>query len=349
VGISSEVHEYVKDQVVKLLEDYLKDYFDKEINWVRLKLVDAIKKATGDDAYTHKMAGLAALSHPPRLRHEKFKSVEALVSTVGNLKFVTTSLSIVGDSLRRMLIIGQGDGRLASRVQQLYFFLLEFVCEGLFLPATQACTALLLQKAGARASNSTLPSMDFLSILGTIFSSLDRMKSFFNTEFVKILSTVPNALPICRESRKRSVKAIENGARDSLHAFSISIIAHIEKQLTSLQSKYDYYPKALDMGLNRSQISLGVTLACSNACKSLSQVFAAVKACAGSLDRLNFVELFIKPLGQQFIGVLITHIKKMVISREGAANLLRDMDEYCNVSSAYVVTVAMPCVKCDTR
>lgn len=116
-AISLDIHEYIKDQVANLLSDYLKNYFEKELNWARLKLSDEIKKATKDDAYVQKTPGLAALSRPPHIRQEKFKSIEQIVTAVGNNKFVVTSLSVVRDALNRMLIIGQGDSRLAQKVR----------------------------------------------------------------------------------------------------------------------------------------------------------------------------------------------------------------------------------------
>lgn len=54
-AISEEITEYLRDQVTRLLEDYQKDYFDRELNYLRLRLVDAIGKATKETACTHKV------------------------------------------------------------------------------------------------------------------------------------------------------------------------------------------------------------------------------------------------------------------------------------------------------
>lgn len=116
-AISQEIHEYIKDQVANLLEEYLKTYFEKEMNWTRLKLSDEIKKATKDEACVQKVPGLAALSRPPRIRQEKFKSIDQIVTTIGNERFVSLSLSVIRDSLNRMLVIGQGDSRLSQKVE----------------------------------------------------------------------------------------------------------------------------------------------------------------------------------------------------------------------------------------
>lgn len=246
----------------------------------------------------------------------------------------------MSDVLNRMLVIGQSDARLPARVQQLFFFLLEFISEGLFVPCAHACTTLLLQNAAARPSSTVLPPMEFLSILGTIFVSLGKVKELFNNEFLRVLSAVPNAIPVCTESRKRAGKSIEDAARDALYAWSLAIVAHLEKQLANLQSKYDFCPKSdiggvnININIGRSAATSGITMACTHTSRSLRQVFDAVKSNASMLDRLNLADLFWRPFGQQFMGVLISHIRKTVVSREGASTLLRDIDEYCNVSLA---------------
>lgn len=201
----------------------------------------------------------------------------------------------------------------------------------MFIPLCQACVAMLLQKTGMRASSNSLPPMDLLSFLGALCDGIEKIKAFFNDEFTKILNNTPNAIPVCRESRKRSVRAMETSAREALHAFSMAVMAHIEKQLSSLQSRYDYCPKSADSSILRSQLPSSVSIACSNTCKSLLAVFTSVKQHTKRLWRLNLPDLFIKPLCQQFMGVLITHIKKSTISNNGAVNLIRDIDEYYSV------------------
>ena len=98
------------------MEDYLKDYFEREIKYVRLKLIDVITRATGDAASTHKTPGLAALSLPPILRFEKLKSMSQIIETVGNVKFIGALVSVIRDTLARMLVIAQGDPRLPTKV-----------------------------------------------------------------------------------------------------------------------------------------------------------------------------------------------------------------------------------------
>ena len=50
------------------------------------------------------------------------------------------------------------------------------------------------------------------------------------------------------------------------------------------------------------------------------------------IQSFDMINLFWKPLGQQFIGILISHIRKYKISIEGGKLLLRDLEEYQNVS-----------------
>ena len=48
---------------------------------------------------------------------------------------------------------------------------------------------------------------------------------------------------VCNESRKRAVRLVETGAKEALQAFALAVVAHVDKLLTNLLSKYDYAPK----------------------------------------------------------------------------------------------------------
>jgi hypothetical protein len=54
---------------------------------------------------------------------------------------------------------------------------------------------------------------------------------------------------------------------------------------------------------------------------------------------VNTAEIFWKPLGRQFVAVLIAHIKRHKVSDEGSFVLVRDMDEY------HKVFVTMDCME----
>lgn len=132
------------------------------------------------------------------------------------------------------------------------------------------------------------------------------------------------------------MRLIEGAVRDALHAWTLAVVAHLEKQLSSLQSKYDFCPKndVSSIAVGRQLLApTGPSIACASVCKSVLQVFTALKDYSAQLERLNLQELFWKPLGQQFAGMLISHIKKLVVNREGSAQLLRDIAEYSKVRS----------------
>ena len=58
----------------------------------------------------------------------------------------------------------------------------------------------------------------------------------------------------------------------------------------------------------------------------------SVRFYQADLVGLDLLDTFWKPIGQQFIGTLISHLKKQKITTEGAKILAKDIDEYYNVS-----------------
>ena len=145
---------------------------------------------------------------------------------------------------------------------------------------------------------------------------------------------MPNAVEVCKENRKRAFKSLENSVRVSIFAWSMCIIVHIEKMLFTLQSKYDFAPSATSHGSsanNASKHAASCTVACDAVCKELLMVANTVHACEKAIKGLDLMRLFWRPFGQQFIGLLVSHIRRQRVTEEGADMLLNDLNEYINV------------------
>jgi hypothetical protein len=61
---------------------------------------------------------------------------------------------------------------------------------------------------------------------------------------------------------------------------------------------------------------------------------------------LNMKDNFWRPLGQQLMGIIITHIRKQRITQDGAKVLLRDLDEFLNLTAAMGITEIVDMVVC---
>jgi hypothetical protein len=57
-----------------------------------------------------------------------------------------------------------------------------------------------------------------------------------------------------------------------------------------------------------------------------------VRAYEPKLLGLDMVKVFWRPLGQQVVGVLISHLRKQKITPEGCKFVNRDIKEYSRVS-----------------
>lgn len=135
--------------------------------------------------------------------------------------------------------------------------------------------------------------------------------------------------------------------RVSIFAWSLCIFVHIEKLLFTLQSKYDYAPSAVSLSAaeerhgQRYIARSGCTTACNAVCKELLVVANTVHAYEKSIHGLDLMSLFWRPVGQQFVGVIVSHIRRQRVTEEGAPVLLSDLNEYLNVRQLFFIPLRM--------
>ena len=319
---------------------YITDYFEKEITQVKFKFSIVLMKAV--DNNKDYLTPISVLTSFPKLRAEKMKTIDIISKTIANPQLINSIFSIVTDSIVRMETIGKDDKKLPTKAKELFMLLLTFLVDGLFFPSMITSRTLLLKLAGAKPSSSALPPMEFLKILATIYSGVKRLKDFFEESFVRPLSTHPNLLLLCKETRRNALIELEVSTRESLHAWTLAVALHYEKVLQSVQSKYDYNPPVDPMaGIAITALTgTGKTKSTnpSNACTTLKNemgtISDAIIQYKDDLVGLNLIDAFWRPLGRQFIGGLIVHLKKQKISIEGSKVLLRDIEEYCHMTAS---------------
>jgi hypothetical protein len=189
---------------------------------------------------------------------------------------------------------------------------------------------------------STLPPMEFLSALSCLYGAVDKLKSHFEDIFARPLKDSPNILSLCRESKRLALKRLEVVARESMHAWITCVNVHIGKMLSNIQSKYDYSPKESPKG------EVLASPACDNACKALLTVANTVRVYQDSLavTGMNLIETFWQPFGSQFIGILISHYKKLKITQDGSLKLFKDLDEYCYILAVFEAPETIDMIIC---
>jgi hypothetical protein len=230
---------------------------------------DSLKRAVEDPAMITQM--LVVTQPLPKLRAEKFKSIESIVKAVGNKKYVDSLFAISTDSMLRMESIGRDDKRLPVKAKELYLLLQEFLVDCLFTPWTNACTTMLLKTAALKPQQSQLPPLEFMAALATLHSGAAKMRQHFDDIYLRPLSSQPNSIVICKESRRVVLRNLEIAARESLQAWTMCVVAHVDKTLQSLQGKYDYAPS------KTTKISNEATAACNTVCKALLIVANSVR------------------------------------------------------------------------
>ena len=167
------------------------------------------------------------------------------------------------------------------------------------------------------------------------------------------LRNAPNMMTACKEITRKSICKIEHAAIANLKNWTRQISLHTSTLLSSLQSKYDYAPKntirhsvsgrlgsifsanstkTQETRIEKSSISR--TIACGQVYESLSSVCLYVDKIQRKLLPQDFdlMENFWKPLGEEWIGNLVTHIRKQKVNEIGVHILLRDLEDYLRIS-----------------
>ncbi len=337
----NEIKLFLDEQVSSVIGTYITDYFDKELTLVKFEFSDSLKKAVGNDASY--ITAVSVLSSQPRLKAEKFKTINELVSKVANMQYINSVFMITTESIIRMERIGRDDKRLAVKAKELYLLEIEFLVDGLFIPWSTSIVNLLLKCASTSANKSTLPPLEFLQSLSALFLGINKIKSHFDDIYIVPLTLQPQLIVICKEARTAAFKRLDKVMKESIFAWSMCVGIHLEKTLTTLQSKYDFAPQGMMPGKSRVY-----TDACASIRKELIGLENSISSYKDFLHGFNMVELLWKPLGQMFVGTLISHIKKYKVSMDGAKILLNDLEEYknlCAIMECPEVIDMMLCLK----
>jgi hypothetical protein len=323
VKSDNEVKAFLQEQIMGVLSSYLVDYFDKEMAFLRAQYVEGLRRVVDDDKGTSKVSAGTVLQMP-RLRAEKMKSIGSLVKTVANNYYVNNVVATTTDSVIRMENIGRDDKKLPARIKELYLLQLGFLIDGVFYPYVQACTTMLLRSAVAAPKNSVLPPLEYIQALATVYSGVTLLKKNFDDVFAPSMTSVPNLVVVCKEARRNSLKPLESAAKESMHAWTMCVILHMERTLAAMQDSDDFHPQGM-----RGQSE--PSAACDVVCQSFMKVISTVQGYKSDLIGIDLVETLWKPLGQQFVGTLLSHLRRQKISQEGAATLMADLDEYQSI------------------
>ena len=308
-----------------MFSTYLSDYFAKESLHVRNQFSELLRAAVDEPGALSKPASSGPIQLP-FMRADRIKSVAAIVQSVGSKVFINRIFAITTDAVCRMESIGRDDKKLTHRLKDLFLLQLGFLCEGLFQPWARVCINTLLKQLLNRSATA-LPPAEVLLVLSLITYGVSKIKTHFEDVFLRPLTIVPNIVAVCKESRMKAFKELDLLARQMVYAWTLCAVAQVERILASLQSRYDYAPKFESSGAAR----LEPTAACDAVCKALQTVASFMRTFEPKILGMDLVKVFWRPLGQQVIGALISHLRKLRISPEGSKFLVRDIKEYSKV------------------
>jgi hypothetical protein len=325
-------------QIGQVFSGYLADYFQKESIHVRNQYSELLRLALEEDQFAiTKPATYGPLIHLPAMRPERVKSAAGLVQTVANKVFLNRIFSATTDTVGRMESIGRDDKKLTVRLKDLFVLQMTFLSDALFVPWSKACVQIMLKLIATKggSTTSTAPPVEVLAVLSALTYGVSRIKTHFDEVFYRPISAVPNILAVSKESRLKAFKELDLLARQLFNAWTQCTVANIEKTLTSLQSKYDYAPRFETLDAARigggGAVKLVPTVACDAACRALQTAISYMRSYESKLLNVDLTKLFWRPLGQQMVGLIISHVRRLKVSPDGNKFLSRDLREYAKV------------------
>mmetsp|Transcript_12211 Transcript_12211/g.18463 ORF Transcript_12211/g.18463 Transcript_12211/m.18463 type:complete len:1084 (+) Transcript_12211:93-3344(+) len=322
---NEELQAFLEDQVAQVFQNYLRDYFQKELFLLRNRFGELMNQAFQDPTLLSK----STTDLLPRLKPEKVKNVGQLVSSIATPQFIPAVLNVSSETVGRMIHIGRDDAKkLPLCIKDVYLIVTSFLSDCVFIPWAKTIKLLADKlKNSRRQASLTPPDQEFIIAISSFHKGVKLFRSHFEAVFSKPLSVQPNALTVCQESRRQTTKSIEVFIQGAMQSWISCLVNYYERVLISVQSRHDFAPK-FDSGNG----GIEPTTACRKVCQHLVDLIN--NATEKLRSEFKLTEVLWKPLGRQFAAVLISHIKRHKVSEEGAFVLVRDMDEYHN---AFVV------------
>jgi len=325
-----EVREFLDEQNAQVLTVYMGDYFLKEQAHIRNQYAETLRRIFSSSASTANNPVVCNPGQTPRLRADRVGTVHDFVNSVCNSQFLRSSLRLTRDCVLRIQSIARDEHKLSSWIKDMFVSQVEFLLDGVIVPSLKECAAVMLKKAGKGAVNTTLPPMEFLRIVTFACSCTATLRANMEEVFIAPLRDMSavtgsngNMLVVCREYLRNSMKPVDSLCREGLRAWSNCITFHTERLLVSMQSKGDYANTFLHAHAHTS-----TSAACEAVCKTLKTVAKAVHELKTEFVGLDLEESFWRPFGRQFMGSLISHLRRQKISEDGAITLLLDLEQY---------------------
>ena len=155
-------------QIALVFGPYLVDYYQKESTHLKLRYGQSLIECTAVLNLPAKKAVTTTtiMSALPTVKAERFKTISNIARTIGNHEYVDIIFSLTNESIMRMGIIGQDDKKLPFKIKDLFLLHIKFLIDCVLLPSTSAMITMLLKLAAASSQSSTLPPIEFLTVLG---------------------------------------------------------------------------------------------------------------------------------------------------------------------------------------
>ncbi|GAA6007013.1 hypothetical protein JCM10207_009170 [Rhodosporidiobolus poonsookiae] len=264
-----------------------------------------------------------ASTAPPR-RPSRFDRMQLLLS----LDVALQLLQADRDSLKRIQTFVRYPGaygrKVRDAIEEVFIILLQVLSEKHVGPAFEKARRQMEsyrpeEHEDDSQGHAVAPLVQFFE-LAHIGDTIQQMvDAYFEKEMITYIDKKDFLNPVVRE-KKKFESSLDDAVAQGLNAAVNILMTQVEHLVTTRTLPRDFCPTEADA----AEFDLSPTRACKEVVETLSRHCDMLK---GSADK-QIIEVFNQEVGIRLHGILLKHLKRMIISTSGGLQLIADLNAY---------------------
>ncbi|BGP16438.1 hypothetical protein JCM10213_004006 [Rhodosporidiobolus nylandii] len=299
-----------------------------EVHPARLS-VDATGAATATDPSLPSPAPSSTLSAAPPARRSRFDRMQLLLSLDTALQLIQADR----DSLKRIQTFIRYPGtygrKVRDAIEEVFIVLLQVLQDKHIGPAFDEAKRQMesYKPQEHEPGEQVAPLVQFFELVHIGDTIQQMVEVYFDKEMSLYIDKKDFLNTVVRE-KKKFESALDDAVAQGLNAAVNILMTQVEHIITTRQGPRDFTPDA-DVDFD-----LTPTTACAEVVEVLRRHCDMLK---GSADK-HIIEVFNQEVGIRLHGILLKHLKRLIVSTQGGLQLIADLNTY----HGFVTTLRQP-------
>ncbi|GAA5865734.1 hypothetical protein JCM1840_003237 [Sporobolomyces johnsonii] len=237
------------------------------------------------------------------------------------------------DSLKRIQTFSRYPGlygrKVRDAIEEVFIILLQVLGEKHVCPAFAKATAQMgaYRPEEHEGEVAVAPLVQFFELVHIGDTIQQMVDVYFDKEMAGYIDKKDFLNTVVRE-KKKFESSLDDAVAQGLNAAVNILMDHVEHVVTSQQGARDFAPD------ESADLDLRPTKACRDVIETLRKHCDMLK---GSTDK-QILEVFTQEVGIRLHGILLKHLKRLIVSTMGGLQLIADLNAY----HAFVTTLRLP-------